>query len=814
MPAPLDRPSKAQLLVLAGLSAAMLSFEVLLLRLFALSHWHHFAGIAISLALLGLGAAGTTLALLGKRAAHWGDGWLLGCLLATAAGLLLVLEVHVRIALRPAFAAWDLREFGRLLLVDLVAFLPFYAGGLAVGQAFIRWPGQPRLLYGANLLGSGAGAVAASLLLMVSLEERALALIAALPLGLGLVLAGPHQRRLTVIGGLPLLMLALTAALWPPRAAVSDFKALANLQLLPGARVLQVLPGLPGRITLIRSDSLRLAPGLSLAWPEAVPSVDALVIGSDRVVAVPRSFARAMSHVDASLVGLPLQLRPQGEVLILGSGSWQTPPATPAHRLTWVEPDPRVLAIVRQRGAEGERWHRVAEAEYRFLQTTTSRYDLICVDRAYDGGDAASEDFLLTTEGLAVALGRLGPRGLLAVPLPLSNPPRHFQRILATLAAALKVRGVAGAGEHIAVLRGLRSLLILASAQALSSSDRARIRDFGEHWGFDLVWLPDVADHELNRHHRLETPVFHQVALAVLEGGESPQSVRWFQSGAADLASPYAWRSMQWQRVPELLRSLGPRAFSYLDWTLLLAAFATLLVAVSGALFILAPLGRLPAAHPPFDRLSVAAYFGALGFAYMLMEMAVFQRAILFLGEPVLTASLVFAVFLLGSGLGSGSAPRAMRARSLVAIWAPLGLGFTLGVSGLWAFEEVLIRPGLLARMSILAVLLLPLAWAMGRAFPWGLQQLGSTPAWLPWAWAINGFTSVTAAALAPLLSVQFGQRVTLTAGIVCYAGALGIALLWLGKSGAMPTPPTSGLRFGTPAPRAGRSPDPGVSPR
>jgi len=43
------------------ISAAVLSYEVLLMRLFAIVQWHHFAYMAISIALLSFGASGTFL---------------------------------------------------------------------------------------------------------------------------------------------------------------------------------------------------------------------------------------------------------------------------------------------------------------------------------------------------------------------------------------------------------------------------------------------------------------------------------------------------------------------------------------------------------------------------------------------------------------------------------------------------------------------------------------------------------------------------------------------------------------------------------
>ena len=90
-----------RLAALFSLSAATLAFEILLLRLFEFSHWHYFAGFAIALALLGLGSAGTTLALLGDRPPRWGDGWFLGGLLTAALGLYLVLGLQAYVALRP-----------------------------------------------------------------------------------------------------------------------------------------------------------------------------------------------------------------------------------------------------------------------------------------------------------------------------------------------------------------------------------------------------------------------------------------------------------------------------------------------------------------------------------------------------------------------------------------------------------------------------------------------------------------------------------------------------------------------------------------
>ena len=55
--------SRATLFAVAAISAAILAYEVLLMRLFSIIWWHHFAYMIISIALLGFGASGTALAL-------------------------------------------------------------------------------------------------------------------------------------------------------------------------------------------------------------------------------------------------------------------------------------------------------------------------------------------------------------------------------------------------------------------------------------------------------------------------------------------------------------------------------------------------------------------------------------------------------------------------------------------------------------------------------------------------------------------------------------------------------------------------------
>ncbi|HSH41513.1 MAG TPA: hypothetical protein VK973_05235, partial [Arenicellales bacterium] len=762
-------PPRGRLALLFAVSAGMLAFEVLLVRLFEFSHWHHFAGLTISLALLGMGAAGSYLALRRRPAAGDGDGPMVAGAAIQAGGTLAVLALHSQVALRPLFAAWDLRELGLLLLVDFAAFVPFFGAGLVIGHAFSRWPGASPRVYAANLFGSGAGSLAASVLLTFMDVGAAMALVALLPAAGLLLVALRPPARTAAASGVLLGAVAIAAVLHPPAPAVSDFKALSGALEPADARIIEQHPGMPGRLSVVRSQSQRFAPGLSLAWSAPVPSSDAVIIGSDELIPMPVAFPAPTDHIAASLVGLPLRLRPGGDVLVLGTSAWQTQVAAASRALTWVEPDGRLLELAARRGLARPAVRMVEDGAYRYLAAGKRRFDLISLDAAFAGGDSASEDYLLTRQGLAAALGRLNSGGLLALPLELSVPPRRFPRGLATLRAALASAGAERPGRHIAALRGMQSILLMASPAPMAAGDLAQIRRFAERWRFDLVWLPDMAESEANRYHRLDAPIFHRAARAMLEGGVPPAAALWFHTGAADASRPYFWRNLSWQRIPDFLRAMGhQRALSYLDWSLLLTAASAVLVVLLAAVLILAPLGRLPPSPGTFSRASVALYFACLGLGYMLLELAVFQRAILFLGEPVLTAALVFAVFLVGSGVGSAGAPTTAGRRDAARVFLPIAAGLALCVVVLWPLADTILAVPRTPRMVLLAAALAPLTWAMGRPFPWALSQLAGQGRRVPWAWAINGFASVVAAALATLVSVQWGQPVTAAAAVAC----------------------------------------------
>src|ERR1043166_7519261 len=121
-------PERTLLAGLALTSFAALLLELALTRLFSVVLFYHFAFLAISIALLGLGAGGVFAYLLKSRLSALGTRMLAGRLcMANAVVVVAVLEIvlHTRVALEVSWA-----NFGRLTALYLAAAIPFFLTGL------------------------------------------------------------------------------------------------------------------------------------------------------------------------------------------------------------------------------------------------------------------------------------------------------------------------------------------------------------------------------------------------------------------------------------------------------------------------------------------------------------------------------------------------------------------------------------------------------------------------------------------------------------------------------------------------------------
>lgn len=785
------RPPLAAVAVLSG---AALAYEVLLLRLFAIVQWHHFAYLAISVALLGIGAAGTFVTLARRRLVDLFPTSFAAAAAAFALTAVACFAAAERIPFNALEIAWNPREFLGLAAIYLLLFVPFFCAATALCIAYAACGGQIARLYAADILGAGLGSLGLLALLLVLQPADALRAILALGMGAAALAAWPAARRAA-------LLLALCGLLLPwllPAAALelvaSDYKDLRQALRVKGAHVVAQRSSPLGVVTAVASPlaPLRHAPGLSINAAAVPPEQIGLFIDGQAAGAVARFDGDLAAHAYLAdlTAALPYRLLERPRVLVLGAGAGGDVLQALVHgarQVDAVELDAQVAALVQEDLAEfsgrpfaapGVRLH-VAEARG-FVAASRDSYDLIQVALLDAFGTSAaglgslSESHLYTIEALGSYLERLAPGGLLAITRWVALPPRDSLRVFATAVAALERRGAAAPGQSLLMIRGWSTATLLVKNGVFTPGEIDAARAFSRAHAFDAVWFPGIAAADANIFNVLQRDDFFAGTQALLGPGRGEFVADYkFDLEPTTDDRPYFFHFFKWRTLPEFWRLRAQGALPPLDWGYPVLVLALLQAAVASAALILLPLAlgftrRAFMAVPPGLRRRVPLYFLALGLGFMAIEIPFVQRFTLFLAHPVYAAAVVLAAFLVFAGLGArhaaGMAPGVRWPFAAIAV-----------IAGVYAFALPPLLAALMAlalawKIALAILLIAPLAFCLGMPFPLGLAAVAARAEPLvPWAWGVNGFASVIAALLAALLAIHWGQSAVVLLAVLLY---------------------------------------------
>jgi hypothetical protein len=169
------------------------------------------------------------------------------------------------------------------------------------------------------------------------------------------------------------------------------------------------------------------------------------------------------------------------------------------------------------------------------------------------------------------------------------------------------------------------------------------------------------------------------------------------------------------------------------------------------------------------------SYFAAIGLGYILLEVVLIQRFVLFLGFPTYALSVVLFALLIFSGVGSALSSRFVRSRRGLVVTLAVAIVLTvLGAAWLEPLLRSLITLSFPARVAVAVALIAPLGIVLGTAMPSGLRRFrGLHPDGVPYAWGVNGVASVLASVFGVALAVTFGFAVTSLVAGACYVAAL-----------------------------------------
>jgi hypothetical protein len=385
------------------------------------------------------------------------------------------------------------------------------------------------------------------------------------------------------------------------------------------------------------------------------------------------------------------------------------------------------------------------------------------------GGFVFAENYLYTVEAFREYFRHLNPGGVLSMTRYfVSGYPLELMRLLRMTAAAWQAEGMS-AGTSIVVLHQGPVATMLAKRGPWTSDELAVIDRLAADHDMDIVYDP--------RGYQPGTPEVDR--LRGVSDRYRDSSILTTAPTTDD--APYFFQFIRWPieregEDPMRMIHIGNEALGLMG--LLLGTVTILALACFVGPLVLFARGGISR-----DRRTVAllTYFVSLGFGFMMIEIPLLQRLVLFLGHPVSSLAVGLFSLLLFCGLGSLASERIVREPSAAAPWLGAAIvvvslayaaGLPILVARFLALDAAL-------RILITVLVLAPIALLLGMAYPVGIRILREHDERLvPWAWGLNGATSVVASVAAVFVGAQAGFTWALLLGSATYA--FGFLLLGL----------------------------------
>ena len=779
------------------ISVATLLLELTLTRVLSVALWYHFGFLVISTALLGFGASGVVLALwTGLREKFNLDLGLGVCGLAFAVSVVFSFCLMQLIPFDPFSVAVDHRQFYFMPIYLLLVSLPFFCSGLAISLLLTRGSKEINRLYAFDLLGAGIGCA------LVALVIPRFG-------GTGSVLLAAF------VGGLSAVCFA-----WPTRRPLAAAAAFVSLVLLiatfRGENVIPIHVSANkvsqrfSKVTPIYSawNTLSFVQVVEFPAQGKDPSGRTMFIDSGTAatgINDLRPDVRTVIAEHPDQVGAESTIAYVGKrnpkILIIGSGGGSQVLEglkAGASSITAVEINSIINDIVAARMNDywGNLYHQpevhlVTDEGRSFVRRSAEKYDAIISVHTISNAAIASgalglaENYVLTREAFEDYLDHLAPDGMIFF----TRPEYQIPRLFATAREVFTLRGMGPIGDHVLGFsmvekRQLPGRLSFVAGFLLKKSE-FRPEELVEIRRILTAEAGSGEDANVLKILYAPDEVYPNSLYAHIV--DAPDLERVFQSTDTQLAAatddkPFfnqhtRWSRIRWNTIVDLFSQKQPFGARLAledrpiaEVTLLILLIQSVVVA---GVCILLPLAVVDRGSLRAEaRWGWLAYFAALGLGFIMVEIALLQRFLLFLGQPIYTYAVVLAGLLIFTGAGSFASGK-WRVESTSKLKRAL-LSAVIVVLVLAVITPVVFRAclgfGLFFRVAIALLLVAPLGFVLGMPFPLGLRvAMQRSSALGAWAWGVNGFFTVIGTVLALMLGMMVGFRMVLLLACGCY---------------------------------------------
>lgn len=776
-----NSPSLTHIWSLSGgvflISFSVIAFEITLSRLLSVVLSHHYVFIILSLTMLGLGMGGMGVHLFWKKLSPEENRYflpLVACLFSITLPLSVILiATHGYIS--------TLRN--SLLFYCLILLVPFLLAGLLLAYIFRVHSLSSGKLYGADLLGGATGALAVIFLLnilggvstgiLIGVSASMAALFFSVKKDLNF--RAPALSLFTFVAVSSLCGVNLSGMYTPSIAMGKNpdkeiYDALSKFR----GKIIKTKWSAFGRTDLITFDDIPDHKDIYIDGTAGSPMYRFTGSAADPGV----SAERLKSTFPGYFPFLNLREEEREKGLIIGPGGGRDILLAlmgGVKKLTAVEINRDLVDLVTDfSDYNGGIYLKhanvkvVVEEGRHFLKGAGDTYDLIFLSLPVTNtsrsleGYALTENFLFTTDSIQDYLDHLTDAGRLIV---VAHNDMEALRLLTISLTALAEKGIttSEAMKHIYIV-GSEDYLVFVLKKTPFTPQNIRLR----YRTMQTLPLEPLSSYfPYIRFPGAVNPILASLAAGGITKEKLIEMVR---ERGYDI-SPVT------DNMPFFYKfDVGtPRPVALALW----ASLALLTFMIGYSLLFLR--NKTPASSHTRGRRAQARIivtwnilFMMVGAGFMAIEISMIQKFVLFLGRPILSLVVLLFSLLVGAGTGSYASSRLKREKISRGI-AYASLGVTLIVLG-----YILILPALIthflslstpARIGIALALLLPLGFVMGFPFPLGIRLLKEVKRehHIPWAWGVNGVSSVLGSALTVTMAIHYGFTQALLFGALCY---------------------------------------------
>jgi len=778
------------------ISFSVFLYQVCLLRILSIADFYHFAFLIVSVALLGFGISGSFLYFFINKIK---DSRLLLIIFAFGFSLSVIISfIVINLVPFDSFKiAWEIRQIFYLFIYYLFMIIPFFFGGCFIGYVFYQQD-KPSLTYFFNLIGSAIGAIAFLFLILIT-NKTGIILISSC-LGLAAVLILISKKYIKVFATVLVLFLAIVLllnffypSLWEIR--VSPYKSLASVLRNPDSELIYADENASTRIEVVKSGSIKSAPGLSLKYQGIPPSQLGLTVDADNlspITSFEEDSVDFLNYMPQSLLfGFNkkydhiLIVEPGGGLDILAAVYFEDA------QVYVVQNNSLMVNALKNEFSEysGNLYSKenitvIDDSVRNFCRTTDVKFDLIILSLSdsfhpiSSGAYSLNENYLFTRECFSCLLDIIKPNGLIAVTRWAQVPPSENLKLLSTMVESMDENQAHDLSSRFFAFRSWSTLTTMFKQDNFKVDEIRKLTERAAQLNFDLVYSSGLNIEETNRYHKLDQPYYYQFYKTIIEGSRKSRKSfydhYYFNIEPATDDKPYFYNFFKFRQIPEIVKYFGKttQPFSGGGYLILVAA---LIISILLSLFlILFPL-RIKKLKARFKgKYPYLIYFFLIGFGFFFIELPFIQKFILILGKPAYSLSVVLFSLMLFAGLGSFFTERY---RIKINWVIPLLVAYVaLFIVGFRYFSGFLLSRVLWQRFVLTILLVMPAGFLMGMPFPLGIIKAKQRePGIIPWLWAVNGCASVIGSIAAVVLSLHGGFLVVIGISGLLYLGCMAV---------------------------------------